>query len=155
MSAFLSLGCLSLVRGVREEQVESISKEHEIRKPMKNCLRIKFVYFFITKIHKRLYNDLIADLFFFVKKRKFASKNEVRFLAVHSFPLRLSGVPIRGPRAYWSGAFINCGTETLIIVEAQNAYKNFWGGEFRDHYLKCSEKILVATCGNAFIFKSK
>ena len=36
MSAFLSLGCLSLVRGVREEQVESISKYAKIRKPMEN-----------------------------------------------------------------------------------------------------------------------
>ena len=74
MSAFLSLGCLSLVRGVREEQVESISKEHEIRKPMKNCLRIKFSYFFITKIHKRLYNDLMADLFFCEKKGNLPQK---------------------------------------------------------------------------------
>ena len=99
---------------------------------IQNCLRIKFSNFFSSRKFMNAFtltSWLMADLFF---AKKIASKNEVHFSPVHSFPLRLSAVPIRGPRAFQSSALINWATETLILKGAQIAYKNFLGGEFRD-----------------------
>ena len=78
--------------------------EDLLEKPLKNCLRINFLTFFSSLKFINAFTLTSLLIYFFEKKKKIASKNKVRFIAVHAFPQR----SLRGPDPWTESLLEQC-----------------------------------------------